>query len=537
MKRTLSLMELGVFMDRATDSLWLADASSPNCDSLGADLECGVLIIGAGIAGLSTAYMLCKEGASVIVVDDGEIGGGETERTTAHITAVLDARYADLEKWHGAEHTKLIAASQRAAIEKIEDIVIDEAIECNYERKDGYLFIKGGADRNELDVEMEAMQRVGFTEVEFLGEVPLPTAIRGACLKVPQQAQFHVLRYLKGLVKAIQGLGGKVYSNTHVTEVKDGKTAEVLTDSGHTIRANNVVVATNSPVSNLVAIHTKQSAYRSYVIAAQVDDSFELDGLFWDTESPYHYLRTENIYGKKYLVVGGEDRKTGQDADYGQHFDRLEAWTRELFPQLGPVEFRWSGQLYEPVDGIAYIGHDPGHRENIYVATGFSGVGMTQGMLAGMILSDMIMGRASVYADIYKPTRKTVGTAQAYLKEISNSAAQYADHLKPSDVEIEDIPPGEGAIIQDGADKLAVFRDEYGQVHRMSAVCPHMKALVRWNPVEKSWDCPAHGSRFDALGQVLDGPANCDLSACPLMIDDNDALVNREMSTGNLETA
>lgn len=515
-------------MDRATDSLWLADGSLPNFDSLGADLECDVLVVGAGIAGLSIAYSLCKEGKTVIVVDDGSLGGGETERTTAHVTAVLDKRYAELEKWHGAENTRLIAASLRESIERISQIVIDENIDCSFERKDAYLFMGTNGDREVLDVEMEAMQRVGFADVEFVAAVPLPTAEARPCLRIPNQAQFHVLRYLRGVVKAVQRMGGKIFCDTHVNTIKDGNIAEALTDSGHTIRARHVVVATNSPVSNLVAIHTKQAAYRSYVIGAQIDEDADIDGMFWDTANPYHYLRTEHIFDKRYLIVGGEDRKTGQDEDYSRHFQALEDWTEELIPDIGPVEFRWSGQVYEPVDGLAYIGHDPGHRENIFVATGFSGVGMTQGTLSGMIITDLIMNRGNIYSDIFKPTRKTVGTVETYLKENVNTAAQYVDHFKPAEMHEADIAPGEGAIIQRGTEKMAVYRDEYGQLHRMSAVCPHMKALVRWNPVEASWDCPAHGSRFDALGGILDGPANCDLSACPLTLDDEQTEMPRE---------
>ncbi|MDZ4835728.1 MAG: FAD-dependent oxidoreductase [Candidatus Melainabacteria bacterium] len=509
-------------MDKTTESLWLADSSLPNFDSLGADLECDVLIVGAGIAGLSTAYALTKAGVPVIVVDDGPLAGGETERTTAHVTSVLDTRYHQLEKWHGAAMTSQIATSLRHALERIAWTVQEEGIDCGFESKNAYLFLKPGDDQKVLEDEMTAMQNAGFTGVEIVKKAPMPTPNPGPALRIPAQAQFHVLRYLNGLVKAVTSGGGKIFCDTHVTSIKDGDVVDVLTDSGHTIRAKHVVIATNSPISNLVAIHTKQAAYRSYVIACEMDDDTKLDGLFWDTDSPYHYLRTEPIFDKNYIIIGGEDRKTGQDEEYDKHFQRLEEWSRQLMPQLGPVEFKWSGQVLEPVDGLAFIGHDPGHKENIYVATGFSGVGMTQGTLAGMILADQIMGKENVYADIYKPTRKTLATMDTYIKENANVAAQYVDHLKPTELSEADIPAGEGAIVNDGADKLAVYRDEYGQVHRFSAVCPHLKALVRWNPVEKSWDCPAHGSRFEALGGVIDGPANCDLSSCALKIDSDE---------------
>ncbi len=516
-------------MDKASVSLWMADAGLPNYESLGSDLECGVLIVGAGIAGLSTAYMLCQEGVDVIVVDDGGLASGETERTTAHITAVLDSRYSDLEKWHGADAAKLIAESQRAAINVMAEIIERQDIACDFTRKNGYLFLGEGMDREILDHELEAMQRCGFTEVELLPGVPLPFSVARPCLKVPDQAQFNVIHYLRGLIRAIAEKGGKFFCDTHVTSIKEGLPAEVLTDSGHTIRANNVVIATNSPISNLVAIHTKQSAYRSYALCAELPDEVKIDGLFWDTEHPYHYLRTQISYDKNYLIVGGEDRKTGRDEEYEVHFDRLEKWCRAFLPELGAVEFTWSGQLYEPVDGIPYIGHDPGHRDNVYVATGFSGVGMTQATVAGMILSDAIMGRSNIYSHIFNPTRKTVATVETYVKANVNVAAQYADHLKNTEISEESILPGEGAIICDRGEKLAVYRDDWNQLHRMSAICPHMKAVVRWNPVEKSWDCPAHGSRFDSLGGVIDGPANCDLSSCPIALD-----LDERVSTGLL---
>lgn len=211
------------------------------------------------------------------------------------------------------------------------------------------------------------------------------------------------------------------------------------------------------------------------------------------------------------MIIGGADHKTGQDTDFEGKFRELEQWSRAFLRGVGPTQYRWSGQLYEPIDGVAYIGKAPGHSDNVYMATGFSGVGMTQGMLAGMLIADYIAGIPNPYMDVYEPGRISVKSGPEYLLENLNTAAQYGAHLQGSSATLQSIAPGEGDIVVDNGKKIAAYKDEAGNIFQCSAVCPHLKGIVTWNSCEKSWDCPAHGSRFDARGQVIDGPANKDL--------------------------
>jgi len=270
-----------------------------------------------------------------------------------------------------------------------------------------------------------------------------------------------------------------------------------------------VVVATNVPINDRVTIHTKQAPYMSYVIAARVPPGTVPPVLSWDTGDPYHYLR---LHGDL-LIVGGEDHKTGQAIDMAERHQRLEAWARERFPQMGPVEFVWSGQVMETQDYLAFIGRNPADHENIYIVTGDSGMGITHGTIAGMLLSDLILGRTNPWARLYDPARVTLASAADFARENSNVALQYTDWLTGGDVSsVDEIRPGSGAIVRKGLEKIAVYRDPQGQLHERNAACPHLGCVVHWNRGETTWDCPCHGSRFDCYGKVINGPANRDLA-------------------------
>jgi Rieske Fe-S protein len=275
-----------------------------------------------------------------------------------------------------------------------------------------------------------------------------------------------------------------------------------------------IVVATNTPVNDRVAIHTKQAPYVTYVIGARVPKDSVMRALYWDTGDPYHYVRLQREADHDILIVGGEDHKTGQENDGDERLGRLEQWTRERFPQMLDVKYRWSGQVMEPVDGLAYIGRNPGDEDNVYIVTGDSGQGMTHGTIAGMLLTDLIQGRKNKWEDLYSPSRLRVSALTEYASENINVAGQYADYVTAGDIESEsELKPCEGAVMRDGMSKVAVFRDRSGRVHKMSAVCPHLGCIVAWNSTEETWDCPCHGSRFSAEGRVYQGPANSDLEA------------------------
>ncbi len=491
-------------------SVWLATADWLQPPPLFGQVETDVCVVGAGIAGITTAYMLALNGSSVIVIDDGAVGSGETHHTTAHLTNALDDRYYEIERLHGARGARLAGKSHTAAIDAIEEIVGRENIECDFERIDGYLFVPPGESTDVLGRELAAAQRAGV-EVKYVEHVPVNFHDFGPALRFTGQGQLHALKYVNGVAAAVKRLGGQIFGNTHATRIAGGEHPLVETATGARVRARAVVVATNTPVNDRVAMHTKQAPYRSYVIAARVPADSIPHMLLWDTPDPYHYVRLQRANGdrsREFLIVGGEDHKTGQAEDFDDRFDALEAWTRECFPMVEDVALRWSGQVMEPADAVAFIGRNPGE-DNIYIATGDSGNGMTHGTIAGMLISDMIAGRDNEWAKLYDPSRMSLRSALEYARENLNVAAQYTDHVLPGDVAaVDDIAPGEGAVVRRGLRQIAAYRDETGALHQHSAVCTHLGCIVTWNGTENSWDCPCHGSRFDRLdGRVLNGPA------------------------------
>ena len=503
-------------------TVWMRGADVPAQSGLTENTQADVCIVGAGIAGLTTAYMLTREGKSVVVLDDGVIAGGETVHTTAHLSNANDDRYHELERMHGEQGARLAAQSHTAAIDRIEQIVREEEIDCDFARLDGYLFVPEGESKDVLDDELKAAHRAGLTGVEKVERAPLESFDTGAALKFPQQGQFHIIKYMAGLADAVKRNRGRIYTGTHVNKIKGGKSARVETDNGHTVTAGSIVVATNTPVNDLVAIHTKQAPYRTYVIGARIPRGSVPTILLWDTPDPYHYARLQAMRGDggggaeyDVLIVGGEDHKTGQTDDYDGPYARLEAWTRERFPSVESIEYRWSGQVMEPVDGLAYIGRNPLDADNVFIATGDSGHGMTHGTIAGMLLTDLILGRRNEWESLYDPSRKPLGAPVEFAQENLNVAAQYTDLVTGGDVSsVDEIALDSGAVTRRGLSKIALYRDERGTVYQRSAICTHLGCVVAWNDTEKSWDCPCHGSRFDKKdGHVLNGPAISALAA------------------------
>jgi glycine/D-amino acid oxidase-like deaminating enzyme/nitrite reductase/ring-hydroxylating ferredoxin subunit len=492
----------------------MATAELPSRSPLTADVSADVCVVGAGIAGLTTAYLLGREGKKVVVLDDGAVGSGETGRTTAHLTSALDDRYSDLEKLHGERGARLAAQSHSAAVDRIEAIVGAERVDCDFERLDGYLFVPAGQSTELLDLELEAARRAGLTTVERVPRAPLVSFDTGPCLRFPRQAQFHPLKYLAALVRAVERDGGRVHTGTHATGFEGGRAACVSTEAGAVVSAQAIVVATNTPVNDRVAIHTKQFPYRTYVVALRVPRGTVPRALYWDTEVPYHYVRLQALdHEDEALIVGGEDHHTGQADDADERWGRLERWTRERFPSAREVEYRWSGQVMEPVDSLAFIGPNPGDEPNVFIATGDSGNGITHGTIAGILITDLILGHPNPWATLYSPSRVTLRAAGRFAKENLAAIAHYAGWAKRSEVTSpEEITRGSGAVINRGLQKVALFRDEAGVLHERSAVCTHLGCIVEWNSGEKTWDCPCHGSRYDPYGRVVNGPALHDLA-------------------------
>ena len=502
-----------------TQSVWMHGVDIPQTTALSENITCDVCVVGAGIAGISTAYMLAKEGKSVVVLESSGIGSGETSRTTAHLSNAFDDRYYTINKLHGEKKARLVAESHTYAIRKIEEIVKKENIDCDFERLNGYLFAQPSDSEDYLDQELEAARQLGFNNLTKLQQCPVPSLSAGACLCFPDQAIFHPLHYLAGLSRAIlEEEKCAIYTNTHVLEFSTENTLQVVkTSQGYTVTANHLVVATNTPVNDRFAIHTKQAPYRTYVIGFKILNDSIPNALYWDNSDPYHYIRlvkdrhpdslNSGQDGYNVVIVGGEDHKTGQEQSEKERLDCLEEWVREKLPMAGDVVYAWSGQVMEPTDYLGYIGRNPGE-DNVYIATGDSGQGMTHGTIAGVLISDLILKRPNAWQDVYDPGRVILKSAPEFLKENLNVAAQYKDYVTPGEVSDEnEIIPGTGNVIRRGLAKVAVYCDFEGHKHEMSAVCPHLGCIVKWNELEKSWDCPCHGSRFSAMGEVLAGPA------------------------------
>jgi glycine/D-amino acid oxidase-like deaminating enzyme/nitrite reductase/ring-hydroxylating ferredoxin subunit len=497
-----------------TISVWMRQEQDREFSPLDQDISADVCIVGAGIGGLTTAYLLGREGRRVVVLEDGALLSGETERTTAHLASALDDRFCELEKMFGEEGARLAAQSHAAAIDRIESIVAAESIDCDFTRLDGYLFVPPGQSMEILDRELLAARRAGL-QVEPVARAPLPKIDTGRALRFAHQAQFDPVKYLRALARVITRDGGRIYTHTHATSFEDGSSPRVETQAGPVVQAQAIVMATNTPVNDLVTMHTKQGPYRTYAIGARVPRNAVPLALYWDTADPYHYVRLQRGSGTTAaehdeLIVGGEDHKTGQ-VDYPEaRFELLEAWTRERF-DVEAIEFRWSGQVMEPVDSLAFIGRNPGQK-NVYIATGDSGHGMTHGTIAGLLLTDLIVGRDNPWSNLYDPARKPTRALGEFVTENLNVAKQYADYVTPGDRPNEAAPlPDTGMVIRRGVKKVAVYCDAAGAQHECSAVCPHLGCIVSWNSVEKTWDCPCHGSRFNPYGQVVNGPANSGL--------------------------
>lgn len=479
---------------------------------------CDVCVVGAGIAGLTTAYLLAREGKRVLIIDERGVGTGETGRSSAHLASALDDRFRSMEKIHGLESAQRYHQSHASAIDRIERIVEEEQIDCGFTRVNGFLFAESGDEEYELGKELEAAERIGFEGVESTSTAFERDGLPRSCIHYPRRARFDPLRYVRGLAGVLQSRGVRFRFGERVVSIAGDSPVTIRLSSGDTVTADAAVAATNvpGPISGWTGIYTKVSPYRTYMVAMEVPPGAVTDTLFWDMRTPYHYARIHSTDGRELLLVGGADHKAGQSPGEGEEscFVTVESWAREHFRCAGSVVRRWSGQVSEPVDGAAFIGRVPtkGHHA-CFVITGDSGMGLTHGTLGAMLVTDLILRRANPWTGDYACDRRRGRALGEFLKENLNAALELRDHVTPGDAADPDlIPRGQGAVVRTGLKQLAVFRDADGQVHKRSAVCPHLGCVVRWNNAESSWDCPCHGSRFDAKGGVIIGPATEDLS-------------------------
>ena len=494
----------------ATSSFWYEDVGLETRPALTADVDCDLVVVGSGIAGLSTAYEAARWGWKVVVIDRAEtVGGVMTPRTTAHLATELDDYYHYLIKAVGEDDARVYHQSQVAAVNRIEAICEDEGIDANFARLDGYLVPADAAHMSDLQDEYDACRSIGV-DVDWTGEAPVPLPDGTRALRFPNQGRFHPLKYVRGLIGAIEKREGRIFGSTVYADHREGDDGVTIeTESGPTMRARAAVFATNSPVNDKVTIHTKQMPDRTYVIAGTVPKGSVADALIWDTLEAYHYVRLQPLGDDDLLIVGGEDHRTGEATDMDERFARLERWTRERFPQFGGVGYRWSGQVMEPVDYMPYSGRNPGNR-NIYVHTGDSGQGMTNGVAGALNIAALLFDQKAHFAEVFDPSRKPkAGTSLAdFVTGRMDDVKNLSEYVTGGELaSVDELKPGEGAIVRRGLAKIAAYRDRNGRLVERSATCTHVGCLVHWNPLETCWDCPCHGSQFRPDGSVINGPA------------------------------
>lgn len=511
-----NLDNTGKYTSGSNVSNWLENQSGRQYLPLIANMQADVVVVGGGMAGLLITYALTTRGHKVVLLEDGFLASGESGRTTAHLSSALDDRFYSLEKLFGKDKAALAWQSHHEAINYIEEIVSAENIDCDFKRVDGYLFAHTNDSTGNLEKEYDAALRAGAL-IEWSDNIPGMLLQPVKAIKFNQQGQFHPVKFMMGLADAITVRGGSIYTSTKAESIDE---TGVVTADGFRVDAQHMVIATNNPFVSKVLLPMMQYSYRTYAIAALVKKNSLPSVLWWDTGDmemdkdtpPYHYVRTQS-YNSEYdlLIVGGEDHKTGvmDNIPEADRFANLETWARDRF-EMGEVVYKWSGQVQEPYDGMAFIGRNVSDKDNIYVVTGDSGHGMTHSGIAALLIPDLIEGKENPWVDLYKPGRINFKAARIFLKEVGGTLTDYfkkkIEH--PGAEKLSELALDDAVIIDFDGHKTGAYRDSRGRVHIVSATCTHMGCTIAWNNVEKTWDCPCHGSRFSIRGEVLNGPAN-----------------------------
>ncbi len=499
-----------------TTPYWFDTAKIKAFPALGEDITVDVLVVGGGITGLTTAYLLKEAGLTVAVAERDQLAMVDTGHTTAHLTYVTDLRFHQMVKNFGKDHAQAAWDAGAAAIDQIEELVRKERIECEFTRVPGYLHapVNGGAEdeRESFREDAALANELGF-DAAYLDSVP---KMQMPGVRFANQAKFHPRKYLAALAAAIPGKGSHVFEETAISKFDDEK--HRARANVHWINYRRVVLATHNPLvgeagmASATLFQTKLALYTSYVIGAKLPRGGVPIASFWDTNDPYNYLRVDRHADFDYAIFGGEDHKTGQVANTEACFRRLEDSLKELLPNA-EIDHRWSGQVIETTDGLPFIGENA---DGQFLGTGFSGNGMTFGTVTAMMARDWATGAKNPWAELFDVDRKKIkGGAWDYLRE-NKDYPYYLIKSRFADPEAESVRglrPGEGRIVKSKGGKIAAYRDADGTVTKHSAVCTHMGCIVRWNQAESTWDCPCHGSRFDPAGKVISGPAETPLSS------------------------
>ena len=490
-------------------SLWVDTASETSYPQLDGPVEVDVAVVGGGIAGLTAALLLKRARVRVAVIEAGRVGTGVTGHTTGKVSALHRLVYGELRRSFGERGARTYGEANQAAIEKIAELVKAEAIECDFRRVANYTYAESAAALGQVREEAEIALELGLPAA-YTDAPPLPFAARGA-VRFDDQAQLHATKYLVGLARAVAGDGSHVFEESRVTKVDDGAPCRVETKHG-SITAEAAIVATNIPIADRGLFFARCHAHRSYLIALALDGELP-EGTFISADEPLRSIMPHRAGDLDLLLVGGEGHRASDTVDAGERYRRLEAWARERFP-VASLEYRWSTQDGQPIDGVPYIGRMSPFSRHIYVATGFRKWGLTNGTVAGMILADEILGEPNPWSSTFNSNRlKPLAGGRRFVTENLRAGVRLVrDRLAPRASALPELRPGEGTVLDLNGEKVAARKDEQGDVHMVSAVCTHLGCIVEWNGGDQTWDCPCHGSRFDHSGGVIQGPATEDLA-------------------------
>jgi glycine/D-amino acid oxidase-like deaminating enzyme/nitrite reductase/ring-hydroxylating ferredoxin subunit len=491
-----------------TESYWLASTGRTSYPRLEGDVEVDVAVVGGGIAGLCTAWELVRAGRRVAVLEADRIAAGVTGYTTAKLTALHTFIYADLSSSAGPAAAELYARSQQDAIEHVVGTAAELGIDCELERLPAYTYATSAEQVEQVRTETDAAAKAGL-QAEFVTEVGLPFPVAGA-VRVEHQAQFHPRRYLLALAEAISGRGGRIYEHTRVFGLDEGQPCRLTTENGHTVSAADVVVATHYPVFDRATLFTRLTPYRELVVAAAIDADRDPRGMYATPEQNVRSVRTAPYHdGQRLLIVTGESFPPGAGG-VAERYDRLASWTRQRFGGV-QIDYRWAAQDNHTTDHLPYVGRLHPGAEHAYVAAGYGGWGMSNGVMSGKLLAALITGTPLPWTDLYDPRRLHPLREGGRLLKAQAAVAKHfvGDRLRRSHVDsVEDLAPGAAAVVRAGGQRCAVYRDQAGALHAVSATCTHLGCLVAFNDAEQAWECPCHGSRFGIDGSVLHGPAN-----------------------------
>jgi glycine/D-amino acid oxidase-like deaminating enzyme/nitrite reductase/ring-hydroxylating ferredoxin subunit len=498
-------------MTQGGKSYWVASTPETSYPQLSGNVEVDVAVVGAGITGVTAAILLKRADKKVALLDAKRIVRGATGYTTAKVTSGHGVVYAKLTDAFGEEGARIYAESNQAAVERIAELARDGGIDCDFERKDNYVFAQRPEERAQLEQEAEVMRKLGLT-AWFVTETPLPFAVAGA-VRLENQAQFHPRKYLLGLAESIPGDGSHVFENTRATFVNQGEPSVVETPLGN-VRARDVVLATQLPFMDRGFFFAKAHPHRSYAVAAPIDPAKAPDGMFINAGTPTRSVRTIRDGDRLLIQTGGQGHKPGLAHDEPQRYEALEAFLHEHWPDAGAVEYRWSTQDYMSADRVPYVGRLSRRSKHVYTATGYSKWGMTAGTVAAELIADAILGRENPWSSLYDAKRLDLRASAAKLVK-ENAAIGFrffAQRLSRAEKRSpEELANDEGAIVRVGGLKRAVYKDDAGTTHVLSPVCRHLWCYVEWNAAERSWDCPCHGSRYTGEGKVIQGPSVQDL--------------------------